>query len=258
MKKQKAPAPRTPEEKLRGLVNLKIQHKSFYTQKELGALLGISERTIRRFKNQKGYILAPATLKRLRAPLGAEDRKLKRLLDAGGAIMMKVTTVRGVKRRRPVLVKDKSLKQPPSRVLQLPVIYTSKSGESQTIMTNVLGWSTEQKIDFLESAHHEKRFGSWHARVMVPPGVGRSGRKGEGELVNDEPEEIEDEDTGEITVQNPKPEYYMIGPFALTGNRPKMRSEIMYHEDAGRVIVEIYLVENIKPKRKGKNHGNKK
>jgi hypothetical protein len=238
---------RTPDEKLRGLVNLKILDKGFYTQKELGAMLGISERTIRRFKNQKGYTLAPRTLARIAPGLSREDRKVKRLIDSGTVLKVRTVTIRGKRRRVVEQMKDLSLKAPPSRILQLPVIYTAKSGESQTIKTDVRGWGTDQKIEFLESAHAEKRFGSWHARVMVPPGVARSGRKGEGEIVPED-DEIDEETGDEMPAA---PEYYMIGPFELKRNLAKARTEIVYHEDAGRVIVEIYLVEKLKRK-KGK------
>ena len=74
---------RTSEEKLRGLVNLKVGPHGYYTQRELGALLGISERTIRRFKNQPGYTLAPETLARIRGRVSAADRQIKRVLDSG-------------------------------------------------------------------------------------------------------------------------------------------------------------------------------
>lgn len=210
-------------------------------------MLGISERTIRRFKNQKGYTLAPRTLARIAPNLSREDRKIKRLIDSGTVIKIRTVTIHGKRKRIAEQVKDKSLKSPPSRILQLPVIYTAKAGESQTIKTNVRGWSTDEKISLLESAHAEKRFGSWHARVMVPIGVGRSGRKGEGEIVPED-DEIDEETGEEIPAE---PEYHMIGPFDLKRNLAKARTEIAYHEDAGRVIVEIYLVEKLKRK-KGK------
>lgn len=252
-KQTKKPAPRTPEEKLRGLVNLKVKGTtrsvSLYSQKELGAMLGISERTIRRYKNQKGYKLASRTEARIKSAVNKEDRKIKRLIDAGTALRVETVTIRGKKIRRIVQTKGEQFKLPPSRILQLPVVYPAKAGGSQTFMLDVRGWSAGNIIAEIESAHASRRFGSWHAKVMVPPGVGRSGRKGDGELVDDEPEEIEDEETGEITVQNPKPEFYMIGPFDLKRNRAKIASEINYHTDAGRVIVEINLVENLKRKK---------
>lgn len=215
-----------------------------FTQKEWAQKLGVSERTIRRFKNQKGYQLSAKTLKRAGKAISREDAKVKRLIDSGFAIKMRTTTIKGKRKRVPDKVKG--IKIPKSRVLQIPTVYPSKSGESQTLQFDVHGWSAEQKIELIESAHSEKRYGSWHARVMVPPGVGRSGRKGEGEIVDDEPDEEIDEETGEVITIQPKPEFYMIGPFSLTGNRPKIRSEINYHEDAGRVIVEISLVEKVK------------
>lgn len=238
----KKPAPRTVAEKLRGLVNLKIESAHLYTQKELSAILGISERTIRRFKNQKGYALSAATIARINKAVTREDNQLKRELEKGTAFKVITETVKGKKRRRIIRTKDKSLKMPPSRILQMPIVYTSKSGASHTIKISVEGWSTAQKIEYLESAHASKRFTAWTARVMVPPGVGRSGRKGEETNVNDE-EDI-DEETGEV--KPPEPVYYMIGPFDLTRNRAKIRSEINYHEDAGRVIVDISLVEKEK------------
>lgn len=242
MAKSKKPSSRTVDEKLRGLVNLKILDRSFFTQKELAGLLGISERTIRRFKNQSGYQLAPKTIARIKENVAKEDNKIKRAIDSGTAIRIKTVTVRGKRRRIPELVKDKTFKRPKSRILQFPVIYPAKNGASQTVSTIVAGWSASQIIDLITAAHSERRFTSWHARVLVPVGVSRSGRKGEGEIVGDEAEI--DEETGEELT--PKPEYYMVGPFSLIGNRPKIASEINYHMDAGRVIVSIYLVENLK------------
>lgn len=236
--KKKQPT-RTVDDKLRGLVNLKLAGEHLYTQKEWAEKLGVSERTIRRYKNQKGYKLSERTIERVKAEINREDKKVTRLLDSGFAVRMKTTTVKGKRRRTPEIVRG--VKVPKTRVKQIPTVYPSKSGESQTIKFDVDGQTTEQKIELLESAHQGKEYSAWFARVMVPPGVGVSGRKGEGEPA---PEEL-DEDDEDAEPKTP-PVFYMIGPFSMLGNRPKMKTELKYHEDAGRVIMEISLVEKIK------------
>ena len=240
----KKSAPRTTDEKLRGLVNLKIESRGFYTQNELSDMLGISERTIRRYKNQKGYSLSPKTIQRARESINREDRKVKRMLDSGSAIAIRTRIVRGKRRRRPVLVKDRTMKMPPSRVLQLPVVYTSKSGESQTIKINVEGWTTEQKIDYLFQAHVTGRFSSWHAKVDL--------RKYLEQKLVDEYGSLEDA-PAEALAGTLQPHYIMIGPFELgriMDNLAVVGEKLRYYDDAGRVIVEIHVVENLKRKKK--------
>lgn len=238
---KRAPLKRTLDDKLRTVVNLKIANAPAYTQKELAAILGISERTIRRYKNQKGYALASTTVARIKTAVEKQDRQIRRELQKGTAFRIESVKVSKTKKKRlPRRVKGAGLRLPPSRILQFPVIHPSKSGETQTLAVNCEGWDTQAKIEYLESAQESKRFQSWHARVMVPPGVSKSGRKDSpqaDESINDE----EDEESGKV-----EKEFYMIGPFDLVRNRSKIKSEIRYHEDAGRVVVEIFIVEKLK------------
>lgn len=235
--------PRTTEEKLRSALNLKIVGEPIYTQKELAASLGISTRTLRRVRNQEGHKLSEATRRKIKGEVAKIDRQVTRLVDSGTAVQMVTKTIRGKKKRTPVRVKDKNLKLPKSRVKQIPVIYPSKSQASRTIAINTEGWTGAEIVEYLLECADSHQFLSWHAKVKVPYGVSRSGRKKEGDL-NDEDEENEDGET-----RKPPPQYYMIGPFAFPG-KPKIRSEILFHTDAGRKIVSIHVVQKLK--RKGK------
>jgi hypothetical protein len=248
---KKRPLPRTTEEKLRGLVNLKVAGDTgsinAYTQKELAEMFGISVRTIRRFKNQKGYALAPKTLQKIKQPVSKEDASLKRLLAKGTAFRSEIVTIKGKKRRRIVPVKGLGYKLPPSRILQLPVIYPAKAGGSQTIMLDVRGWSAAEKIALVQSAYKSGRFSSWHYRVRTPEGVGyvrASGRRA-GRYID-----IEDMDAETAKLASL---YHMSDPMDLRRsfvNYSHIESVIRSDEDAGRVVVEIYLVEKFKSKGK--------
>jgi len=197
----------------------KIGPANVYTQKDLAAMLGVSTRTLRRFKNEPGHRLAPRTLARVKAPLDRENRSFRRYVS-GKAYDPKTGT----------LIKSPKLKLPTLPVQPIPTLYKSKSGLSQTLSIAVDLWSAQQKIDYFISAVKSGRFLSWTARVKVPVGVATSGD------VDGEPNEGE------------RAQYYMIGPFTLANDHraiKKIEKEIAYHEDAGRIVVNLSIVENL-------------
>lgn len=205
---------RTDSDRLRTLLTLRNPEtrKPLYTQKEIASLVGVSTRTLRRFKNIPGYKLAPRTFERIHDDLIRNERTVRRDLQ-------------------------RHYDLPPSRVLQVPRVYPSKSGRSETSVFDVRGWTRADIADLLVSAFNTEKFYAWTAKVEVPYGVSRSGRTPEEGDIN----ESEDEEGHEVK------DYYMIGPFAMTptqANRRNIENRLKYHFDAGRNIVEISLIRN--------------
>jgi hypothetical protein len=222
-------------DKLRTLLGAKFGETNVFTQKFLAESLGISTRTLRRFKNQKGYRLAQRTETKIKASLDKENRNYRRFIR-DKVLVPVVTRSRGRTRTEYVLKKIPRLRMPVLPNQPIPVLYKAKSGRSHTININCALWSTQQKIDYLLSAFNSRRFSAWTARIKVPVGVATSG----------------DEESTEVN-ESERPMFYMIGPFTLDaltdragyGVRKKIDSEIVYHEDAGRIVVNISLVENL-------------
>ena len=243
------PAPRTSAEKLRGLVNLKVGPHGYYTQRELGALLGISERTIRRFKNQPGYILAPETLARIRGRVSAADRQIKRVLDSGVALRSRIVTIHGKRKRIIEKVKGGQFKIPASRILQFPMVYPSKDGLEQTVSVNVKGWTTEQKIELARSAYKSGRFSAWYYRKAAP--------KGEGYVtgtLNMPGHYVSLSDLDEET-QKTVSLFTTEGPFDLrraAENFADISSRIGKDSDSGREVLVLNFVEKLTKRKKGK------
>jgi hypothetical protein len=207
--------------KLRTLLGAKIGRLNIYTQKELAEILGVSTRTLRRFKNVEGYQLSKRTVNRIKAPLDKENRSFRRFIQ-GKAYDPKTNK----------LVKSPRFKLPNLPTQPIPTLYKSKSGLSQTLAIDCQLWATQEKIDYLLSAARSGRFSAWAARVRVPVGVSKSG-------------DVDDTDVND----GEAPIHYMIGPFTLLpGHRTEklIEREISYHEDAGRKVVNISIVENLK------------
>lgn len=212
-------------DKLRTIIGGKIGSKNYVTQKELAEQLGISTRTLRRFKNQKGYRLSDRTEAKIKKEVTAEDRRWRRFIKD-----------KAWEPKTASFVKSPRLRMPTLPVQPLPVLYKSKSGMSQTLKVTADVWSGRNKTDYLTSALKSNRFYSWSARVMIPVGVAISG--------DEDNENFNDSDA---------PMYYMIGPFSLQSFsarseyaiRSHIAKEIAYHEDAGRRVVDISIVENL-------------
>jgi hypothetical protein len=240
----KKPAPRTTAEKLRGLVNLKRPGKTaagatiakpYYMQKELAAMLGVSTRTLRRFKNEKGHVLSSRTVARIKGAVSKRDRTIKKMLDSGFAFQSEIKTTRGKKRRQYSVSKDPGLKMPASRILQFPLIYSSKF--ETTIAVEVDGWSLDEKIALVESAYREKRFNSWHYRVRLPKGQ----RYIPGDLQSPgrfvaESEEGEEGEEAETT------QYITSRPYSMKSGFRQIRPIMEKQENDGSVIVRVNFV----------------
>jgi hypothetical protein len=213
-------------DKLRTLLAAKIGGQRVYTQKALAEMLGISTRTLRRVKNEPGHTLASATVTRIKAPLDKENRDFRR------AISGKAWNPKTGK-----LEKSARFKLPTLPVQPVPTIYKAKSGRSQTLNVDTEVWNVNEKAAYLASALKSGRFVAWTARVKVPIGVATSG-------------DVESTDVNE----GDSAMYYMIGPKSLqsfTGERgeyairKEIEKELRYHQDAGREIVNISIVENL-------------
>lgn len=219
----------SPQDKLRTLLGAKVGRHNHFLRAELAEILGISARTLRRIANVKGYQVSARTLAKIKQPLDRENRNFRRFIK--DKIIVPVTTrSRGRTRITYTLQKIVPLRMPTLPVQPIPISYTSKSGRSRTIKIDCDLWSAQQKIDYLISAANSGRFSSWSARVKVPVGVATSG--------DEESFQVNDEE---------RAQYYMIGPFELgLGHRTikHMEKDIIYHEDAGRIIVDISIVEN--------------
>lgn len=236
---------RSIEEKLRGLANVKLADINLYKQKELAQMLGIGERTLRRFKNQAGYKLSPKTLAKIHDVVTREDRNLSRKIKSGTAVRITTKKIKGRRRSVPELVKG--VKGVPSRINQIPVVYPARGGASETIQYNVSGWTLEEKIELLVNAYHQGDFSSWHARVDLRQYLIEKLLEEYGDL-----EEIpEDELAG-------AKQFIMIGPFELYRLNRKgklvqnpsalrvIENKMRYYNDAGRVVVEISMVRPIR------------
>lgn len=238
-KKKGAAVKRTDSDRLRSLlaVTTARPEERFYTQKELAAELGISTRTLRRIKNIPGYEPAQKTLERIHAPLVREESRVRRKI---------------VKR----------FNLPKTKAFALPHIYPSKAKPERTLELDVTAWTADQKTDFLLKAHaandyalaaalvaqtgdaddYERalRYRAWRAKVRLPLGIGESGAY---EFDEDDPE-------------SQTHHYMTIGPFAfIPVNRSLVAWQIKENSDAGREVEQIFLIENLepkKPRKKGK------
>lgn len=224
----------TVHDKLRTLIAASIGGEHVYTQKELAEQLGVSTRTLRRFKNIPGYRLASRTQAKIKTEVTAENRRFRSQMR-DKAYDPKTQT----------LVKSPRLRLPTLPVQPVPTLYTAKSGLSQTLKIDSKLWSTQDKIKYAISAANSGRFYSWTARIKVPVGVATSG----------------DVESTEVN-EGERPVYYMIGPFTLQadtergahGVRKKIERELSYHEDAGRIVMSISIVENLPGKNSEQYH----
>lgn len=173
-RRQKTRKRRAPQDRLRSLLGMTIKQRdshgkivqaNIYTQKELAEILGVSTRTLRRFKNQKGYDLHSRTWARIKKSLVREETQARRYIERH----LKVSSL---------------------------------------------------------------RYLAWRIGIKVPPGVGSSG-------------DIEDAQAGEARInESDEDEFIMAGPFSFDPRSlGKIAGEINYHEDAGRIVVSIFLIE---------------
>lgn len=232
----------TSSDKLRTLMGAKMGPDHVYTQKDLAKELGISTRTLRRFKNIKGYRLSKRTEAKIKTPLDAENRRYRRNIQDKVLIPVK-TRVRGRVRTDYQLQKIPGMRMPRLPIQPIPILYRAKGGRSHTIRIDCELWSTQQKIDYLISAANSGRFYSWTARVSVKEYLIRKLIEEYGGIENVPIDRL-------VGLSG---EFYMIGPFTLQSFRrggihavhSKIQSEISYHEDAGRIVVSISIVENL-------------
>lgn len=230
------------QDKLRTMLSYVASKATGTTYKDLATVLGVSTRTLRRFKNETGHRLSARTLEKIKQPLDRENKNFRRFIK-DKALVVEKARVRGKVRTTYKWEKNTGFRLPNLPVQPIPRIYRSRPKESfgkivvsQTIKIDCALWSTQQKIDYLVSAANSGRFSSWTARVKVPVGVATSG----------------DIESTEIN-EGDRAIHYMIGPFALQANsnrgaygvRKKIENEIAYHEDAGRIVVSISIVENL-------------
>ena len=236
MKKAK-PIRRTDADRLRSLVTAQARGVRRYTQKELAASLGVSTRTLRRFKNEPGHVLSEATRARIHKPLVKMETELRRT----------VKRLYGV---------------PDTRIVQVPKETVLKSG-SRSLTFEVSEWDTQAKIDFFASwaaklkadkLDHFKLagvdyFSNWNLKVKT---TWKSAEKGE---QFEEPDEDDDEEESPVR-------FYQTPPSAFTGiTQPYIREFFTYHDDnyknesgdfRGRAIESIYIYIPLKPKRSRK------
>jgi hypothetical protein len=203
-------------------------------------------RTLRRIKNQQGYRPRESTFARIKPDVTRIDRRVQKMVVSGEAFVSRTVTTRGKRRRIIEQVKGQEYKLPPMPVLQTPMIFPSKGGGSRTFMLNVANWTTEEKTDYMRVMHAEKRFTSWHARVDLREYIIRKLETEYGDLADVPPEELADATANHFVV---------IGPYEFGRTLSDLRSAINIvkrYDDAGRKIVELYFVENLKPKSKRK------
>lgn len=157
---------RSDLERLRAVLGLTLRVRDssgriisapIYTQKELAKKIGVSERTLRRYKNIPGYKPSDKTIKRI-------SRKLTFLESEA---------------RRYILRK---YKLPAFPIVQIPIEFRSKATGKRTLDFQTSHWSLSDRLRFLDHALRSDRFIGWRAVVEVPPGVSLSNRYGEGEL----------------------------------------------------------------------------
>jgi len=213
-------------DKLRTLLAATIGGQRVYKQKELAAMFGISTRTLRRVKSDPGHRLASATVARIKAPLDKENRDFRR------AISGKAWNPKTGK-----LEKSARFKLPSLPVQPVPTIYMAKSGRSQTLNVDCEFWRVDEKINYLFSALESKLYVAWTARVKVPIGVATSG--------DEESLNVNDEGTAQFYMIGPKSLQSFTGSRGLHRVRKEIEREISYHQDAGRVIANISVVENL-------------
>jgi len=174
-----------------------------HTMKEIADQLGISTRTLRRIKNQPGYELAPRTYAKIKPDLQRAYRRIKKDIR-------------------------ETYNVPPARVMPAPMEYPSKGGQSRLLMFPTEGLTTPEKIGLSLDMRAPGQFKYWHFKVMVPPGVALSGAAENNDTVN----------TGDDDA------FYMAGPFLFSDEEPEtIADHIAQHEDAGRVVVEIFMTE---------------
>ena len=232
---KKKAAPRTAQEKLRGLVNLKSVDGGFYTQKEIAESLGISTRTLRRFKNQPGWKLAPRTLAKIAKPLAQVDKRIKRMVESGTVVKVRVyRDAKGNKKRERYFTKDKSIKLPKARVLQIPKIYEGKAGNSLNVAVNLEGQTTEEKIAYVLSAYALHYYDAWTMVVKLLKGFGSNGI---GAIVKID---IDGEET--------QSRFITLGPFSFStshSNRNSISRLIEENEMSGSYVVSVSFYKNI-------------
>jgi transcriptional regulator with XRE-family HTH domain len=221
----------SPSDKLRTLLGAKVGRLNHFKRTELAEILGVSTRTLRRIANVPDYQPSAKTLAKIKAPLDRENRNFRRFIQDKAVVATRVR-VRGKVRTTYKYEKSPEFRLPKLSVQPIVVVYYAKERRSRTFAVVCELWSEREKIGYLISASKSGRFLSWTARVKVPVGVATSGDV-ESTEVND----------GE------RPMHYMIGPFTLLPDHRTVKlieKEISYHEDAGRKVVNISIVENLK------------
>lgn len=221
----------TPADKLRTLLS-GIEFVGM-TQMELASALGVSTRTLRRFKNIRGYKLASRTFAKISAPLNELNSKWRRRIKG-----------KAWNARTKRLEQNAKFQLPNLPIQPIPTVYISKSGRSQTLEIDCDLWSLQQKIDYLRSAYFSRRFSSFFVKVRMPEGVGyvRGTIFASGYYVD--VSQMEEEEEKRATI------YEMHGPFAMT--LLEIKTQITRLENAGRIVVSISIVENL-PESEWKN-----
>ena len=243
------PAPRTTQEKLRGLVNLQSVSGTFYTQKDIAAKLGISTRTLRRFRNVPGHKLAARTVAKIKPVVAGVDRRVKRMVDAGTVVKIRTyLDEKGRLKRERYFTKDNSIKLPPSRILQIPKVFTGKAGVSLNVFIDLKGMATTEKISYVVSVYLLNEYSAFTIRVKVPAGYVYIPSFG----FITAPEDDEDEEETKA-----KSHFVTEGPYSLeksAANRNNISVVIVEKETAGGEVVAVSFYKNLAKKNgRGKN-----
>ena len=190
-------------------------------------------------KNQPGWKLAPRTLAKIAKPLAQVDKRIKRLIESGTVVKIRVyRDAKGNKKRERYFTKDKSIKLPKARVLQIPKIYEGKAGNSLNVAVNLEGQTTEEKIAYVLSAYALHHYDAWTMQVKIPagyayiPGVG----------FVEEPDEDDEEEKKQVT------HYITEGPFSFAvsaSNRLTIRQKIEEKELSGGSVVSVSFYKNL-------------
>ena len=224
---------RSPVDRLRTVVSAKLHGEHRYTQKELAASLGISVRTLRRFKNEPGHKLSARSVERIAEPVKALE-----------------TSLRGFIRRR--------FHVPNTPVVQIPRATKFDHGESLTFEVDT--WTLQDKINLLRG-YYDQLKESGQIRFATGRGANRKDNFSHFTMYVKLPAGYVyargDENTAGVLYQNTEvqnadkeTQFYSTKPRPFMEGKSAINAAAIFHNDAGRNIDRIYIYIPAK-KRKG-------
>lgn len=227
-------ARRSPVDRLRTVVSAKLHGEHRYTQKELAAQLGISVRTLRRFKNEPGHTLSPHSIARISKPVAKLETSLRNFV------------------RRQFHV-------PNTPVVQIPRHTAFDHGESLTF--EVDSWTLQDKINLLHG-YYEQLKAEGRLRFATGRGASRQDSFSHFVLYVRLPKGYvyargDENQVGVLyqntEIQNPERETqsYSTAPRPFMEGKAAITKAVTFHNDAGRNVDRIYIYIPNK-KRKGK------